>query len=512
MPLSEPHAPDRRASSLAIGAVALMLAAVAHFHAHVAYASQLNTTNVVTPPVNDVPGAPPVVAAARRVVVLFLDGLGYDRAADLPALKALAAEGVQRPLMGEFPSFTYAAITTMETGVPSRHSGVRLTAPGPYPIWDSVSRAAARSGVAVLYDDSISSPFKDLLQLPPSARAAPVEELLQPQNARQLVWIYVGDVDRAGHRHGGDSAAYRAAALRADAVVGRAAQTLDLTKDALVVVSDHGHLDRGGHGGVEPEVLRGLLFAAGAGVGTGVLPPVSQRDLAPTLSLLLGVAAPSSSMGMPMLDLMGLGAPQDDARALAEIDAWEGAFAEDARVRLLVAVLLSLGMLAVLAWWSVQAAVVPRARDLWPVVAMIATFLVVGAALGYGFSWSLPRGNWGFNLESLAAGVLGVFVASAVSRRARAAEETVVAVAMLGVPYLLLASWVGLDETTLAGPTSSFLLLALAQLQFYSCVYLGARAVWCAVRRTGSPSTMTVRNRSARVFAPPHGLPAGVGT
>ena len=39
-----------------------------------------------------------------------------------------------------------------------------------------------------------------------------------------------------------------------------------------VVVTDHGHLDRGGHGGREPEVATAWAAAAGPGIGPGLGP------------------------------------------------------------------------------------------------------------------------------------------------------------------------------------------------------------------------------------------------
>ena len=47
-------------------------------------------------------------------------------------------------------------------------------------------------------------------------------------------------------------------ATPADAALADVVATVDLSRDALIVVADHGHSDRGGHGGFD--LLRGLAL------------------------------------------------------------------------------------------------------------------------------------------------------------------------------------------------------------------------------------------------------------
>jgi hypothetical protein len=55
-----------------------------------------------------------------------------------------------------------------------------------------------------------------------------------------------------------------------------------------VVVTDHGHLDQGGHGGREPEVATAWA-AAGPGIGPGGPAPVTRQDqVAPLVLAALG--------------------------------------------------------------------------------------------------------------------------------------------------------------------------------------------------------------------------------
>jgi hypothetical protein len=107
-------------------------------------------------------------------------------------------------------------------------------------------------------------------------------------------------VDRAGHRFGAASPEYRAAVARADEAIVRIARTLDPGREALVVTSDHGHLDEGGHGGTEPAVVAIPVVVWGAGAvrrtggGRG-------RDVGPTIASLLGIGPLSHATGRPLV-------------------------------------------------------------------------------------------------------------------------------------------------------------------------------------------------------------------
>ena len=100
-----------------------------------------------------------------------------------------------------------------------------------------------------------------------------------------LVLIHLDQVDYAGHHEGGAASPnWAAAARRSDDLLREIVGTLDLTKDTLLVTSDHGHLDRGNHGGPEPILLLEPFVLAGAGVQPGTYGDTNQVDTAPTLA------------------------------------------------------------------------------------------------------------------------------------------------------------------------------------------------------------------------------------
>jgi hypothetical protein len=146
-------------------------------------------------------------------------------------------------------------------------------------------------------------------------------------------------VDEAGHEHGAASPEYAAAAARADRELAQLLARVDLTRDVVLVTADHGHSDRGGHGGPAPEVATVLTCYAGAGVratvsaavtaepaalstrsGSPPAPVLEQRHLGPLLTVLAGLPFPRHMQpGWPDLlwqDLGALPAPYlEDRRA-----------------------------------------------------------------------------------------------------------------------------------------------------------------------------------------------------
>jgi predicted AlkP superfamily pyrophosphatase or phosphodiesterase len=101
-------------------------------------------------------------------------------------------------------------------------------------------------------------------------------------SAPRVSFVYLGAVDFAGHATGAGDA-YRVALRAADQRVGR---LLDAVRGrpsyprerwTVIVVTDHGHLDSGGHGGREPEVTTAWATATGPGVTPGGPPLITRQ-------------------------------------------------------------------------------------------------------------------------------------------------------------------------------------------------------------------------------------------
>ena len=115
----------------------------------------------------------------------------------------------------------------------------------------------------------------------------------------RMSFVYLGAVDFAGHATGAGSA-YRSAARAADRRVGRLLAAVRSRPSfaqegwTIVVVTDHGHLDQGGHGGREPEVATAWAAAAGPGIRPGGPALITrQTQVAPLALAALGDAGGS---------------------------------------------------------------------------------------------------------------------------------------------------------------------------------------------------------------------------
>lgn len=457
------------------GGVALAVGASGHFHGHRMYLDRLNTLAGSLPP-RDPPASARPAKPARRLWVVIVDGLRYDVGLELDHIQELARRGVARVLVADFPSFTYPGLTTMGTGVPPRYSGVRINRAGLRSSWDSVAKKAETSGVRIRFADGGFGDLGGLLVLPESAEQVALEAILAGHsNERELAFIYLGDVDVAGHRSGASSPEYLEAATKADQTIGRAWERLDPAQDALVVVSDHGHLDRGGHGGIEPEVISAVFVAAGhpfAAIAT--LPATAMRNLAPTLSMALGVDSPESAIGRPMLDAFGLSPPIVDDPAFREEAAARAAFAKRAWPRASIALTAMAAIVGAL-FRSRRSRLTPR--DFVPSLAYVVAFGGPYLALGYGLTWSIPRGDAGYFIETLLCGGIGLIAALSIARSNRRPEEALASAVFFGAPYLVLAAYVGLDRRQLSGPYATYSVILLATIEFYACVPLGLRAI-----------------------------------
>src|SRR6185312_2205819 len=141
-----------------------------------------------------------------------------------------------------------------------------------------------------------------------------------------LVLHLVG-LDHAGHRRGVKSAAYADIARRTVAHIEDVIRLLPADTTVLLT-SDHGATDSGGHGGASEVETTAPLFAFGPGIAPGARVNINQIDLAPTLSCLLGLPFPATSLGRPTVELFAEPASARLARLRAALSQVEEAWAQ----------------------------------------------------------------------------------------------------------------------------------------------------------------------------------------
>jgi hypothetical protein len=162
-------------------------------------------------------------------------------------------------------------------------------------------------------------------------RVKRLADRLRTQPPPDFLVLHLVGLDHAGHRRGVKSAAYADIARRTVAHIENIVRLLPADTTVLLT-SDHGATDSGGHGGGSDAETTAPLFAFGAGIAPAVRANVNQIDLAPTLSCLLGLPFPATSLGRPAVELFDESAPARLHRLRAGLSQVEHAWAEPAGV------------------------------------------------------------------------------------------------------------------------------------------------------------------------------------
>ena len=314
---------------LVIGIVAcLVIAVVGYFWASgliasiIAYRSPLR----LTPPA---PGPSIGTPITRRVVIVLIDALRVDTSinnATMPFLNELRNQGVSATVHSRPPSYSEPGYTTILTGAwPDINDGPTINeeyADIPVFTQDDIFSAAHRVGLHTAisgyywFEKLVPQKAVDAGFYTPGEDAAADQEVMKAalpmlSGDYQLVLIHIDQVDYAGHYQDGPlSPNWDAAAKRADADLRDIVAELDLNQDTVIVISDHGQIDRGGHGGPEPVTLLEPFVMAGAGVQNGIYPAIQQVDLAPTIAALLGTNLPASSEGSVQTRMLKMSAEE----------------------------------------------------------------------------------------------------------------------------------------------------------------------------------------------------------
>lgn len=303
-------------------------------------------------PLGAVPAKTPPLT--DRVVIAIVDGLRQDTVPKMPYMAELGRQWASATLVTGQPSLSLPAQAVFGTGALQEVTGVTTNwYSGPCRL-DSVFAAAKRAGksAAVFADGGWQQLFGDYIdggkvidwseQYDDQVLAAGIECLNEPVS---LIVVHFAGVDHIGHLRGAASAEYAATAAAIDRRLETLGAALDLNRDTLIIVSDHGHVAAGGHGGWDAPVVNAPAVLAGHGVLPGQLGTKSQADLAPTVCALLGLSYPAQATGTPLFDALAFD-PVERAAAAAGLVvtrmAFTVAYVDDySRGRLNVAALAS---------------------------------------------------------------------------------------------------------------------------------------------------------------------------
>ncbi|MGD0707370.1 MAG: alkaline phosphatase family protein [Anaerolineaceae bacterium] len=277
----------------------------------------------------------------HTLVFVLIDGLRYDTSLKtdvMPNLNKLRQMGASATMHSQVPSYSEPGYSTLLIGGwPYLHDGPAMNldyADIPTFTQDNLFSAAHRAGLKtaisgynwfqkLVPQDAVTTSF----YTPGEDRVADqqVMEAALPwvkSGDYSLILIHLDQVDYAGHHEGGpQDIRWDQAANRCDTYLGQIMASLDLQKDTIMVVSDHGHILLGGHGGQDADVLVEPFVIAGAGVKPGQYGNMYMIDVAPTLAALLGTNIPATAQGQVLTQLLNL--PQDISAKLPDAEASE---------------------------------------------------------------------------------------------------------------------------------------------------------------------------------------------
>ena len=282
--------------------------------------------------------SPPIAGEAtgspgtRSVILVLVDGLRYDTSlnpAAMPYLNQLRNRGASAEMHSKPPSYSQSGYTVLVTGAwPDINDGPiinldyanipNLTQDN---IYADVRQAGMLTAISGFYWFEKLIPQSDITANFYTSGEDEVadREVLDAAlpwlqaGEYQLVLIHLDQMDYAGHHSGGPiNENWNAAATRVDGLIKEIALAMNLNLDTLLIVSDHGHVNYGGHGGQDAVTLLEPFVLVGKGVVPGNYGDVQMVDVAPTIAALLGTSLPATNQGHPQVAMMDITLQQVD--------------------------------------------------------------------------------------------------------------------------------------------------------------------------------------------------------
>ncbi|MEL6470201.1 MAG: alkaline phosphatase family protein [Cyanobacteria bacterium J06623_4] len=271
----------------------------------------------------------------KRVIFIILDGLRFDVAGRSMGYLAHLVESKQASFFkvkAELPTLSRPLYEVLLTGVPASTSGITANEVARLSHQVSVFHLAVQQGLTTaaaayhwfseLYN---SAPFDPFTEREQHSEANPIQHgkfyfaddypdshLFADAEVLRLNWqpdfmlVHPMGIDYTGHRFGGESAAYRNAAIATDSLL---AQYIPRWLEAgytLVITADHGMNADKSHGGLSPDVREVPLFCMGPDFEATTpqnerhLEGIPQLAIAPLLCRLLGIPTTDAMQTVPV--------------------------------------------------------------------------------------------------------------------------------------------------------------------------------------------------------------------
>lgn len=240
---------------------------------------------------------------AKHVRVILIDGLSASTAEELPNWRALCGRGAQLVIDVGFPTVSlpveaeyWSGLTQQQSGIVFRSDtplvppldGIPSHVPGSWAVAEDHGWIVRSLGFARVDADreDVDAWHREWWR---HAREA-------VQGDAPLVFVHILRVDTAGHKAGRESALYQVAAGSADALLGTLV-ALGPDDARWFVLSDHGHMAQGGHGGEERELRQVEGCIAGPDVPHVRGGPIHAVDVSRAIADALGVKLSAEARG-----------------------------------------------------------------------------------------------------------------------------------------------------------------------------------------------------------------------
>ena len=266
-----------------------------------------------------------------RLLVVGIDGLRWDRVESVgaPRLTSLREHGVIAPSLIplEYGAETVSGPgwSTIATGVwPAKH-GVRDNefVGKRFDRFPDFLTRIARAGLATmaavnwppLVEEGVfSAELNRIIVGDGEAHGYLVEDSRITAEAVQILrheqpdaaFVYLGSVDAVGHGWGAASPEYLEIILQVDAFLGQLLDAIEARPSRasehwlIIVTTDHGHLDEGGHGEFSDDERRSFVLTCGHGIEPGERSDARIVDIAATALAHFGLAVPDELDGSPL--------------------------------------------------------------------------------------------------------------------------------------------------------------------------------------------------------------------
>lgn len=318
------------------------------------------------------------MSTASRVRVVLIDGLGTETAKRLSTWQSLCRQGIRLGVDVGFPTVSLPVEVSLWTGLTQQQTGIMFRSDRPLvpPLDRRGIPARVPNSIAVAeHHGYIVRSLGFAVAEPAAADGAPSKDK-EPDawakvwqarareavaSSSRLAFVHILRVDAWGHRKGGDSTEYETAATEADAIL---AELHAAAPDARwFLLSDHGHLPTGGHGGEDRALRHVEHCVVGPGIAPATAPLVHLVDVSRMIADSLEVALDKRSPARPLS--IALKTPLAPDAAVPGLPVVRGVAA-----LLLLALGVAASVWSVRRWWL---------APLWFVVACALLVIVRGA-------------------------------------------------------------------------------------------------------------------------------------